>query len=104
MGQEQINIILNRLENLERQNEKLFEFLTGIVERLESMSEITIKNGGGRLVTYKSGEFFQMLYDRNKETFNNVSDISKRLGHFVDIAFKFSVAGYVIFRALKGLV
>ena len=102
MGNEQIQIILTRLDNLERQNEQIAELMTSITGHLENFQEVQIKNGGGRIVTYQRGEFFQMIYDRNKETFSKVSDISKKLLSITDIVFKFAVAAYVVIKGLKG--
>lgn len=39
--------------------------LVAIDNKLDMLNEVTIKNGGGRHVTYKRSEFFQMLYDRH---------------------------------------
>lgn len=102
MGNEQIQVILARLDNLEKQNEQITEIITSIADRLDCMQEVAIKNGGGRIVTYKRGEFFQMLYDRNKETFSRVSDVSKKLLNITDVVFKFAVAAYVVIKAVKG--
>jgi len=33
--------------------------------KLDMLNEITIKNGGGRHVTYKREEFFQMMHDQH---------------------------------------
>jgi len=41
------------------------ERLKRIEDKLDLLNEITIKNGGGRHITYQRSEFFQMIYDRH---------------------------------------
>jgi hypothetical protein len=36
-----------------------------IDKKLDMLNEVTIRNGGGRHVTYKRPEFFQMIYDKH---------------------------------------
>ena len=76
MGAEQIQQILQKLDTLE--------------EKIDALEHISIKNGGGRLITFKRSEFFQMLYDRPKEQFNSVTDNAKRFSNVFDLIWKFA--------------
>ena len=76
MGAEQIQQILQKLDTLE--------------EKIDALEHISIKNGGGRLITFKRSEFFQMLYDRPKEQFNSVADNAKRFNNVFDLIWKFA--------------
>ena len=76
MGAEQIQQILQKLDTLE--------------EKIDALEHISIKNGGGRLITFKCSEFFQMLYDRPKEQFNSLTDNAKRFNNVLDVIWKFA--------------
>ena len=76
MGAEQIQQILQKLDTLE--------------EKIDALEHISIKNGGGRLITFKRSEFFQMLYDRPKEQFNSLTDNAKRFNNVLDVIWKFA--------------
>jgi len=64
------------------------EQLDRIERKVDDLQNINIKNGGGRHVMFKRDEFFQMLYDRPKETFNNVADFSTKAKNIIDFGFK----------------
>jgi len=76
MGAEQIQQILQKLDTLE--------------EKIDALEHISIKNGGGRSISFKRGEFFQMLYDRPKEQFNSLTDNAKRFNNVLDVIWKFA--------------
>jgi hypothetical protein len=48
-------------ELLDSMNDKI----DSLGSKVDLMNEICIKNGGGRHISYKRNEFFQMLYDRH---------------------------------------
>jgi len=70
-------------------------------DKIDSLDEVHIKNGGGRDVVYHRSEFFQMLYDWRKEHFNTVSDFSKKLGNIFDVFIKLASLAAIIFTAIK---
>ena len=76
MGAEQIQQILQKLDTLE--------------EKIDALEHISIKNGGGRSISFKRSEFFQMLYDRPKEQFNSLTDNAKRFNNVLDVIWKFA--------------
>ena len=39
--------------------------LKEVNKKLDLLNEITIKNGGGRHITYRRSEFFQLMYDKH---------------------------------------
>lgn len=45
-------------------NEKIIQLLEEIQSKIKDLDTVIIKNGGGRHISYKRDEFFQMLYDR----------------------------------------
>ena len=46
--------------------------------KIDKLQIIEIRNGGGRHITFRRDEFFQMLYDRPKEAFSNVAGFSDK--------------------------
>jgi len=42
------------------------ELLQEISSKLDMLNECTVRNGGGRHITYQRQEFNQMLYDKGK--------------------------------------
>ena len=40
--------------------------LDRIEQKLDALNKVTIRNGGGRHITFELGEFNQMLYDKFK--------------------------------------
>lgn len=87
MSSTDIEMILRKLDIME--------------EKLDGLDEIHIKNGGGREISYKRNEFFQMLYDWRKEQFNTVSDFSKKIGNIFDVFIKLASLAAIIFAALQ---
>lgn len=68
-------------ENMEKcedcpQTENMNTVLQDIREDIKSLKTITIKNGGGRTVTYQKDEFYQMLYDKNKDSIKSFVNFS----------------------------
>ena len=70
-------------------------------DKIDSLDEVHIKNGGGRDVVYHRNEFFQMLYDWRKEHFNTVSDFAKKLDNIFDVFIKLASLAALIFTAIK---
>lgn len=69
------------------------EQLAEINGKLDLLNEITIKNGGGRHVTYNRNEFSQMMYDKTKlpritENFYKYAVIGIALLQIANIFFK----------------
>jgi len=87
MSSTDIEMILRKLDIME--------------EKLDGLDEIHIKNGGGRDISYKRSEFFQMLYDWRKEQFNTASDFAKKLGSIFDVFIKLASLAAIIFAALQ---
>lgn len=57
--------------------------------KIDKLQTIEIRNGGGRHIQYKRDEFFQMLYDKNKNLWNNMasfSDKALKVGKFITFA------------------
>lgn len=52
--------------------------LTEMDGKIDKLQVIEIRNGGGRHITFRRDEFFQMLYDRPKEAFSNVAGFSDK--------------------------
>ncbi len=46
-----------------------------ISEQIKEMNDITIVNGGGRHIKFNRAEFYQMVYDRTKFTWNNAKGV-----------------------------
>lgn len=101
MSTENIEQILTKLDSLNSQNARLYEMIEETNAKLDCFDTIHIKNGGGRDVAFKRNEFFQMLYDRQKEQFNNVSDFAKKLGNIFDAIIKIASLAAIIFTAIK---
>lgn len=82
-----------------------FELLNGrldiIEQKIESQNTVVIINGGGRHITFQRNEFFQMLYDKGKEGFNNLTDRAKRLNGVVELVWKVVSLLALIFAAIK---
>ena len=81
------------LENKERikTTEEMFD---AILESVDELKTIEIRNGGGRHVKFKRDEFFQMLYDRKnvwknviKPTFTDILLVGAVLSLIVDRIF-----------------
>jgi len=70
-------------------------------DKIDSLDEVHIKNGGGRDVVYHRSEFFQMLYDWRKEKFSSVSDFAKKLDNIFDVFIKLASLAAIIFTAIK---
>lgn len=70
-------------------------------DKIDSLDEVHIKNGGGRDVVYHRSEFFQMLYDWRKEKFNSVSDFSKKLDNIFDVFIKLASLVAIIYAAIN---
>ena len=70
-------------------------------DKIDSLDEVHIKNGGGRDVVYHRNEFFQMLYDWRKEKFSSVSDFAKKLDNIFDVFIKLASLAAIIFTAIK---
>lgn len=87
MSTNEINTILRKLDTLE--------------EKIDSLDEVHIINGGGRDVVYHRSEFFQMLYDWRKEKFNSVSDFSKKLDNIFDVFIKLASLVAIIYAAIN---
>ena len=87
MSSTDIEMILRKLDIME--------------EKLDGLDEVHIKNGGGRDISYKRNEFFQMLYDWRKEQFNTVSDFSKKLGNIFDVFLKIASLAAIIYAAVN---
>lgn len=47
-------------------DEEVKNLLKGISAKLDMLNECTVKNGGGRHVTYGREDFNQMIYDKGK--------------------------------------
>lgn len=59
-------------------NNKIIELLETIQNQVKDLETVVIKNGGGRHISYRRDEFFQMLYDRARPS-KVVETISKFL-------------------------
>ena len=70
-------------------------------DKIDSLDEVHIKNGGGRDVVYHRNEFFQMLYDWRKEHFNTVSDFAKKLDNIFDVFIKLASLAAIIYAAIN---
>lgn len=101
MSTENIDTILMKLDSLTGQNARLYEMIAETNKKIDNLDSIHIKNGGGRDIAFKRTEFFQMLYDREKEQFNNVSEFAKRLGNIFDVVIKIASVAAIIFAAIK---
>ena len=87
MSNTDIGMILRKLDVME--------------EKLDGIDEIHIKNGGGREISYKRNDFFQMLYDWRKEQFNTASDFAKKLGNVFDVFIKLASLIAIIYAAIN---
>ena len=93
--------ILTKLDSLTSQNLRLYEMIEDTNKKIDCLDAIHIKNGGGRDVTFKRSEFFQMIYDRPKEQFTQITDNAKRLNNVADLIWKVASVGALIFAAIK---
>lgn len=101
MSTENIDAILAKLDSLTNQNARLYEMIEETNKKIDGLDTIHIKNGGGRDIAFRRGEFFQMLYDRPKEQFNSVSDYSKKAGNIFDVLLKVASIIALVFAAAK---
>ena len=101
MSTENIEQILTKLDSLTGQNARLYEMIEETNKKIDCSDTIHIKNGGGRDIAFRRGEFFQMLYDRPKETFGSVSDYSKKTGNVLDVFLKVAQVIALVFAATK---
>ena len=90
MSAENIETVLMKLDALTDQNIRLYEMIEDTNAKIDCLNTIEIKNGGGRSISFKRSEFFQMLYDRPKEQFYSVADNVKRFSNVFDLIWKFA--------------
>ena len=65
--------------------------------KVDKLQFINIKNGGGRRVQFLRDEFFQMLYDRPKDTFYNMGKFSRNALQIIDFAGKIAIVSGIIY-------
>ena len=89
------------MEHIEATLEAIQKDIAGINSKIDKLQFINIKNGGGRHVQFLKDEFFQMLYDRPKDTFYNIGKISGNWLKILDLAGKVVVPISVLYLLLK---
>jgi len=101
MGTESIETIIEKLDGLERNTGRLFDMVEQTAQKIDELHTVKIKNGGGRMITFLRSEFDQMLYDRPKEQFTQITDTAKRLNQFADLVWKLASVAALVFTAIK---
>jgi len=64
--------------------------------KVDKLQFITIKNGGGRQLTYCRDEFFQMVYDRPRAAFLGVASFSETAMKIVRFLGWLAMVGYIV--------
>lgn len=69
--------------------------------KVDNLQFINIKNGGGRHVTFRRDEFFQMLYDRPRAAFLGAASFSEKAMKIIRFLGWIVVAGYILHDLFK---
>ena len=89
------------MEQIEATLEAIRSDIAVVNSKVDNLQYINIKNGGGRHITFVRDEFFQMLYDRNKNLWGNMATFSEKalkVGKFITFAL---LSLYALFSMLS---
>ena len=88
-------------EKIQEQLGFIEESIRNLGTKIDKLQVIHIENGGGRQVSYKRDEFFQMLYDRPKAAFLGAASFSEKAMKILKFLGWMAMIGYVISNTIK---